>query len=293
MLRSLVVGVGLGLLVTACTASGPTVGSTQAPSTNPTSTTVAPSTTTTMPPEVTTVVPPTATAPPPKVFHMEWGPVDGQYTNADVPPSLGGVRPDALVTLNGTPTDTDFCGFWLDWGDIYCWGFGFTDEGLPQSEVELDEGRNALVYEALFDDGATMQVQLTIHYVPTLTEAEGWLVDVLPGNPPTAIIDFVDIEPGEDDGLDVIGEPRRRNLPIADDAAFIILEQDTPGNRPAHVRTTTEILDLIATVKAGDTIDFLFWGYLLPEEDRIGGVPSTFLITETDELQQMEQWWSP
>lgn len=289
MVRNLMMGVCLLLCAGACSSDEPTT--TALPS-DLTSLTIA-TTTSTAPMTTTTVSLTTTTTAPPRVFHMEWGPIDGQYTNADVPPSLGGVRPDALVTLNGMPTDTDFCGSWAGWGDIYCWGFGFTEEGLPQFEVDLDEGRNALVYQALFDDGATMNVELTVHYVPTLTETEGWLVDVVPGNPPTAVIDFVEIEPGEDDGLDVAGEPRRESVPIAENAAFIILEQDTPGNRPAHVRSTVEMLDLVATVKAGGTVDFLFWGYLLPEEDMIGGVPSTFLINIDGELQQMEQWWSP
>ncbi|MFC2153334.1 hypothetical protein ACFLQ7_01715 [Actinomycetota bacterium] len=176
---------------------------------------------------------------------------------------------------------------------MYCWHFGFTDERLDLSDVTLEPGANMLVYRAVFDDDTSMQVEVEVVYDPTLVESEGFLLDIIPGDPLQAIIGFVDIEPGDDDGLDVFGEPRRETLPIAKDAAFIILEHDTPGNRPAQARTTQELLDLIGEVKSGNTPTYLFWGFLLPEEDTIGGVPSTFLINTDGELQQMEQWWSP
>ena len=95
------------------------------------------------------------------------------------------------------------------------------------------------------------------------------------------------------DGLDITGEPRQETLPIADDAAFIILECDTPGNRPERARSTDEMLDLIEEVRAGNTPTCLFWGRLLAADDMDEGVPSTFLITPDGELQQMEQWWMP
>lgn len=279
------------------TASSTVPASTTSTTDAPTTTSVPVTTTTT-----TTVTPGTTTdrgngdmaTPSPRVFHMEWGPVDGQYILNDVPPSYGGVRPDAIVTLNGAPPAIKkYCGSWVRWEDMHCWGFGYTDEGVPKSDAALDIGVNVLAYEAAFEDGETLRTQLDVVYDPTLNASEGWLIDVVAGDPPLAVLAVVDIEPGEDDGIDVIGEPRQETLPIATDAAFIILENDTPGNRPSRVRTTDELLALIESVKAGDTPTFLFWGALLPVEDMFGGVPSTFLTNTDGELQQMEQWWSP
>ena len=274
------------------------------PTTTVVSTTLPP---TTMPP---TTMPSTTTPPStvpstwlqPRLFYMVWGPVDGQYTNTGVLGSDGAVRPLASVTLNGSPAETEWCGAWTDDDDIYCWGIGASDEESPmwdevQLGVDLDEGPNTLVYEATFDDGETMQLLLDIVYDPTLNSSEGWLVDVVAGDPPLAVLAVVDLERGESDltgivPIDVVGEPRQVTLPIATDGAFIILDLDRPNNRTSRLLTTDEFLELIATVKAGGTTDFLYSGYLIPEEGMLRGWPSTFLTNTDGELQQMQQWWS-
>jgi hypothetical protein len=231
----------------------------------------------------------------PKLFEVASGPVDGQYTTGTIPPTNGGVRPEASVTLNGVLAQLEYCDLWWEWEDVYCWAFGgragLQPLNLDADDVGLEPGLNVVELRAVFEDGETMESQLTLHYAPELVEVEGWLVDLLSGDPVRAVVDFVDLEPGEDDGIDTIGQPERRAVPVAKDAAFIVLVSDTISAKPAAVLTVAELAKLVEREKAGDPMDDLYWGRVL-FDDR-GGVPSTFLLTTNGELQQMEQWWSP
>lgn len=229
-----------------------------------------------------------------KVFYVVPGPVNGQHTNLGIPITYGGVRPDAVVTLNGVEIQTEYCGAWVEWEDVYCWGFGVPQRGLPRINVELSAGLNTLTFEADYPDGEIRKQEFTIYYTPDLIEVEGWLVDIEPGDPTLALIDIVELEPGDDDGIDVIGDPERKAIPIASDAAFIILDRTTISARPERVLSFSEVHELVAREKNGETLQELYWGRILPIEDSgIFGVPSTFLLTPDGEIQQMEQWWSP
>ena len=135
---------------------------------------------------------------------MEWGPVDGQYTADVLPWSIGGVRPDAVVTLNGEATPTRRCGAWGHWTNMHCWDFGYTDEGVYR--YPLAQGANTLAYRAEFVDGTSMEFAIDVVYDPTLTSSEGFLVDVKPGDPAQAVVWVVDMQVGDADGLDITGE---------------------------------------------------------------------------------------
>ena len=218
------------------------------------------------------------------MFHIEWGPVNGQWVT-ELPSVIGGVRPEAEVDLNGVPLPLRFVdGMWLTWGDMYVFHAGeFTDDGFAPVEVPLEPGRNLLTYTARYPDRTTSRIYRTITYDPTLSHQTGWVIDLIPGDPPRAVIDFAEIG-NEDDGLYPINEPVRRSIPVADQAAFIILEAETPGNNPVSLRNFDEVYDLWMRQQAGESLDFLFSGVL---------GASDLLLTEAGELQQMSLIWTP
>jgi hypothetical protein len=150
----------------------------------------------------------------------------------------------------------------------------------------LDEGTAVAQFRAESESGNVLTVDRTVHFDPRLEFTTGWLVDVLPGNPPTAIVEIATIEPGEDDDTVVVGDTYRLVLTIPDDAAFILLEVPNEGNLPDTVMDRETFLDLAALATSGGELANYFYSYIL-------GVPSEFWITDNDRLQQVKQIWTP
>ena len=295
VMRRVLVGALVVMVVTACssdesssvepvpsTASTPGVTEVSTTSTTiePTTTTVAATTT-----SVTTTTTSTTTALPP-LLEVLWGPVDGQFVGDEEISSLSGVvRPESTVTLNGLPMATgeslpqiweyrNVSGWHLHeyssatWGDI------------------LDEGITVAQFRAESESGDVLTVERTVHFDPRLEFTTGWLVEVLPGDPPTVTVEVARFEGGEDDDTVVVGDTYQLELGIPDDAAFILLEVPNEGTLPDTVMDREAFLDLAAIAASGCELTDYFDSCLF-------GVPSEFWISDSNELQQVKQIWTP
>jgi hypothetical protein len=220
------------------------------------------------------------------LLEVFWGPVEGQFVGDEVIPALGGVvRPESTVSLNGLQMETGeprpqiweyrHVSAWhlheysaATWGDI------------------LDEGTAVAQFRAESESGKVLTVDRTVHFDPRLEFTTGWLVDVVAGDPPTAIVEIASFEGGEDDDTVVVGDTYQLVLEIPDDAAFILLEVPNEGNLPDTVMDRETFFDLAAMTADGCELTDYFHSCLL-------GVPSEFWISNEEELQQVKQIWTP
>ena len=217
---------------------------------------------------------------------MFWGPVEGQFVGDETITALGGVvRPESAVSLNGLRMETSEPRpqIW-EYRDVSAWHLR-EYSSATWGDI-LDEGNSVAQFRAESESGNVLTVDRAVHFDPRLEFTTGWLVEILPGNPPTAIVEIARFEGGEDDDTVVVGDTNRLVLTIPDDAAFILLEVPNEGNLPDAVMDRETFLDLAALAASGCELTDYFHSCLL-------GTPSELWISNEGELQQVKQIWTP
>jgi hypothetical protein len=101
-----------------------------------------------------------------------------------------------------------------------------------------------------------------------------------------ATVEIATIEHGEDDDTIVVGDTYQLVLGIRENAPFILLETPNEGDLPDVVMGRGAFLELAALTASGTEPVDRFYSYFF-------GVPSKLWIGDTDELQQLEQIWTP
>lgn len=98
-------------------------------------------------------------------IEVDW-PFDGEIIIECELGGIGNVTPEAVVTVDGIE-------FWDDGPDPLRpgWWRWFANEAI----VTIDEGENALVFVATFDDGSTISTTVTVTCHPTLRDVPGYI----------------------------------------------------------------------------------------------------------------------
>lgn len=289
MIRRMVVGACLVVLVGACTQAGDTATTT----TLPTATQNGSTSTTTAQAVTSTTMPPTTTTTYPRGLMVLSGPLDGAFVRDQIDYSLwGDVRPEAMVTVNDATTAIEGLAGETVWGPG--WHRWRTAEDSVPDAILLNPGSNILSFRAVFANGEELIKERTVTFDPSLRRETGYMVGLTLSIPPTATVVYATLE--EDEwGLYQEGEASPpTDLPIAPDAAFIVLDWLPPESR---VRDLTEFAELaIDSIVEGEVSDAWF-GQLFPapgeELSWATAAPWEFLINESGQLQQATQLYTP
>ena len=247
-----------------------------------------PGTSTTIPAQSTTS---TTTMPSPGRLILGFAPADGQcFAEPDLPWIWGDTRPKAVVTVNGLPTserDPD-SGRWV-----------FENPNQPidearRSPLVLEDGENTLVIEATFPNGTTDRQERRVYYDPALESVTGWMVDLDPEER-TVTFAAATMEPADDDGMNIGEVTSVAEYSIRDDAAFILLGEDSYGQPPPSVIDSDAFVELILKATSGGCRGDCFFAsssdHLSPPDEP--GYPYGLLLTTEGQIQQLEQIWTP
>ncbi|MEA2009459.1 MAG: hypothetical protein U9N78_02030 [Actinomycetota bacterium] len=324
VIRRSLVGALVVVAVTACSSDeSSTTESAPTASPAPTTTLVSTASTTDAPTTTTVGVTTTstaATATPTYELGVWAAPADGQWfaelpipwvfpvwpeqedppREADgVPGAMGWVQDPAPVTVNGVPTETEWCHSCMGQpGDVLMWR---TVSGEGDS-YNWQGGKNLVVIEATFEDGVVVREERLVHYDPALDAFTGWIVE-LDRHEPSVTFAAATFESADDDGTDVGPVTSVVEYPIRDDAVFILLDPDSSGQPPASVIDFDEFIRLLDASEEGcppsgdpwENQCFFASGlgvnlFSSPDEP---GYPFVIYITEDGEVQQLEQTWGP
>ena len=270
MYRSPVVGAVLVVLAGACAAGGPGDSTTSLAPTNAPA--VASSTATTRPLPTTTISATstsTTTAAPVEFAYLS-APADGQWFHqrpipwvfpmsqngpmADsVPGALGSFWNPAVVAINGLlPTRAEPLSHGPYQGEP---GFRWLAPEVDHEPIDWEVGENTVVFTATFNDGTVVEESRRFHYDPTLNESTGWLVEI-DHDAMTMTIAFAPYgveDPQIGPWAGFLSEATSvSTLPLADDAAFVLLEPHSGGQPPPSVLDYEEFVAMIDKAEAGD-----------------------------------------
>lgn len=311
MVRNLVVGVGVALLVVSCGTSR----SDAEPSTKvTTSTTIDSSTTSVVPSSTTTASSSTTAAPATTTTTLShdlgvWGaPADGQWFNElpipwvypveppidqdGVPGSMGWTREEAVVTVNGHRTDSEWCDNCMyQRGRLWQWR---SVEGEGDAS-DWETGGNPVVFGALFGDGVVFEETRTIYYDPSLESFTGWMVG-LDQYERTITFAASTYAPAEEDGADTGPVTSVSAYTVRNHAAFILLGVKSSGEPPPSAISFDEFADLTTRAQAGECQECFFASWpdsLFAEPDSEHGAHYFWMYLKDGEVQQLEQIWSP
>jgi len=218
-----------------------------------------------------------------------------------VPGAMGWVRQEAVVTVNGLPTETEECrNCMYQEGDLLQWRIGH-GVGDPS---DWDAGENLVVFEATFIDGVVVREERAFQYEPSLDAFTGWMVE-LDRAAPSVTFAAATFESADDDGTAIGPVTSVVEYPIRNDAAFILLDPDSAGQPPASVINFDEFTRLLDAAEEGCPPSDEPWnpenqcffasnhavGFFSPVDEP--GYPFIIYITENGEIQQLEQTWGP
>jgi hypothetical protein len=255
------------------------------------------------------------TKPPSHDFVEIRGPADGQWFNALPIPwvfgtdergdcvagASGWTTGEALVTVNGWTAD----GFPGQIPSERGPGWAWHAPDLDQVDTGWTTGENDVVFEATFGDGTVATSTRTIYFDPTLIESTGWLVD-LDREALTLTVAFAPygtLDPQAGPWAGFLSEPTSvATLPLADDAAFVLLEPHSGGWPPPRALDYDEFISIIDRAEAGDCDDcwtpqcdnpcyFTAGPYrhsFFSPPDEFGDA-FILLLTRHDRIQQIEQ----
>ena len=296
VVRSLVVGACVAAILGGCTqtdsassiSTSISTSTTIAPTTQPDSTTSSTVPPTTTPATTTTS---TTTTYPPGLMVLA-GPLDGEFVREQIDYSVwGDVRPEATVTVNSVDTSIEALPETI-------WGHGWHRWSTPEDPVPealaLEPGVNTILSQAVFTDGTTLVEERTFTFDPTLRRETGYMLGLTLSIPLTATLVYATLEYDEW-GLYQVGDASPPvEVPIAPDAAFIVLHWRPPESR---VRDLTEFAELAVTASIQGEVEEAWFGQLFPapgeELDWATAAPWEFLINQAGELQQAYQLYTP
>lgn len=208
------------------------------------------------------------------------GPPDGMYFHQQpIEPIWGDVHPEAVVTVNGLPTDVAYIGDTVHGSSMWRWS--------TYDDIPLQVEKNALVVEATFPDDSTLRDEHTVHYDPTLERATGYILALTLAIPPSATIEIAQLEYGEHGVEQTSVDTTIAQIPIAQGAVFDVLEDD--------MLDLKGFSQLAATAAHEEPLD-LWWDIIFPPtiQDRAHkAAPWEFFLTPGGELQQASQLYSP
>lgn len=316
MVRNFVAGIGVAAMLVSCVANDSSIITTTAIDTTAVSTTISvePSSTPVLP-SSTTLVPATTTT----TLSYElgvWGaPADGQWFNElpipwvygvstpidepGVPGSMGWTREEAAVTVNGYPTDSESCNNCMyQRGRLWKWRAA----DRPGDPYGFEPGTHTVVFEAMFTDGVVVNQSRTFHYEPTLEASTGWLVEI-DHDARTMTIAFAPhgtIDPQIGPWAGFLSEATSVDtLPVASDAALILLRVDSGGEPPDSTVDFDEFVRLLDASEEGCPPSDEPWEnpcffasdavFVSPAQEY--GFPFIIYTTEEGEIQQVEQIW--
>jgi len=290
VVRSLVIGACVAAILSGCTQtdSASSISTTVTPATQPDSTTSLTVPPTTIRASTTTS---TTTTYPPGLMVLA-GPLDGEFVREQIDYSVwGDVRPEATVTVDGVGTNSEELPETI-------WGTGWHRWRTPEDPVPealaLEPGVNTTLFQALFADGTTLVEERTFTFDPTLRRETGYMLGLTLSIPPTVTVAHATLEYDEW-GLYQVGDTSPPvEVPVATDAAFIVLHWRPPESR---VRDLTEFAELAATASIQGEVEGAWFNQLFPapggELDWATAAPWAFLINQAGELQQAYQLYTP
>jgi hypothetical protein len=218
--------------------------------------------------------------------------VETPIEDPGVPGSMGWTREEAVVTVNGHPTDSESCDNCMyQHGRLWKWR-AVEGDGDPYG---FEPGTHSVVFEATFDDGVVAEEVRTFHYDPSLESFSGWMVE-LDQDERTITFAASTYESSDDDGADTGPVTSVVEYPVRDDAAFILLDVDSGGQPPPSAIGFDEFADLVTRAEAGDCSRCFFAsfpGVLFGEADTQFGGHYFWIYLKDGEIQQLEQNWSP
>jgi len=287
------------LVLSSCVSSDTSDSSTSSSSSaSPTaSMTVESSATGTSSPASTTTTPEspaTTSSAPARVFELFYVPANGMYlvTQSDFRWMTGTVSPEAEVVMNERPAEVENSGAVARWfvRDTYD-PDGATDVP-PSLTLDLDPGSNTLEFTATFADGEVLKRQREIFYDPELQRETGsiieWSTDDRTITFAIAPYGSVNDEPWGQFGPITKVE----TYPVRDDAAFVLLEQNSSGEPPEMVADFDAFVSEIEAAINGEGRIFASRGFALGTPDE-SGYPFAILVTPEGAVQQVEQIWGP
>ena len=216
----------------------------------------------------------------PWVFNVSPDQEDPPRDADGVPGAMGSVRPEAVVTVNGLPTDGEALRWWTAHG-----------VGDPN---EWSVGENGVVFEAVFPDGTVTREERVFFYDPTLETFTGWMVGLDTGEA-SLIFAASTYESAEDDGADTGPVTSVVAYPVRDDAAFILLDANSWGQPPPSTIGFDEFAVLVTRAHAGDCDSCFYasWSDFFAEPEDEHGAEYFVIYLKDGEVQQLEQIWSP
>ena len=203
----------------------------------------------------------------------------------------GHVRPEAVVTVNGLPTEAQRLEeFEPDVDpDMWRWSTALTfGRTADVSAIPLEEGRNVLVFEASFADGSTLREERVVYYDPTLQRITGYIIEITQEGEPHATIEIAALEYGEF-GLEQVTEDTTiTEFLIAGNAVFVVF-----GDDQSLLGLDVEGLTQLAETAAGGNPDEDLWFHFIYPAGIHSAAPWDFLITPDGLIQQANQLYSP
>lgn len=194
----------------------------------------------------------------------------------------GGVIPEAEVAIDGVQADVSYLGESVAGPGMWQWNLA--------DDIAIEEGRDNVVFEAMFADGSTLRETRTYHYDPSLERATGYVLELTLAIPPRVVLEFATLEYGEL-GLEQTSEDTEiTEIVIADDAVFDIIGLDDA------VLDLGEFAQLAATAAREEPLEDLWWDMIFPTPLRdfwLKAAPWEFLLTPDGSLQQASQLYSP